>query len=196
MSQMTFWSEDRPDAVFEAVMNKVIADAEQKFDKTYSASSKGLYPVGNEVGRQVLRPSHFYQASGLPMATYGDQWTTPAILTNKTAAQWFSSKTPEEVFIIIEGVFNETFKLTSVESLIHALKPTLGGTELPWMGIELLQSFREPWGYFQFPMVLSPETICKFEIMNSANIVAVADERIGLIGWAIGERNSLIDQQP
>lgn len=194
MPYITNLSEDRPDSTIEQVLNKVISDAEAKFDKPYANSSKGLYPVGNELGRIPLRPSHFYQATGLPEATYHDEWTTP-VYAAAGLNTWFNSKTPEEVFIIIEGIFNETLKLTAAESAIHAFKPTLGGTELPWVNIDILDTYREPWGYFEFPMVLSPETVAKFELLIDAAVV-VKTERIGLVGDVIGERNSLIIQQP
>lgn len=195
MPKMTFWSEEKPDSIIESARNKVIADAEAKFDAPYASASRGLYPVGNELGVQPLRPSHFFEATGLPLATYNDQWTTP-IIAAAGVNTWFNSKTPEEAFIIIEGFFNETFKLTAAASVVEALKPTLGGTELPWMHIGILQNFREPWGYFEMPMILTPETITKFEVINTGAIAAIGDELIGLVGEAIGERNSLIDSQP
>lgn len=195
MVYLTNLSESRPDAILDQVLSKVISDAEDKFDAPYAQSSKGLYPVGNELGRQPIRPSHFFEATGLPLATYNDRWTTP-IIAAAGVNSWISSKTPEEVFMIIEGIFNMTAKITASPSVIHAVKPTLGGTELSWVNLDLIQNYREPWGYFEFPMVLSPETIAKFDIINDAAIAAVGDELIGLIGDVVGERNSLIDDQP
>ena len=184
----------RPDEEIEKARETVIAKAEKKFSADYARKTDGLYPIGSQLGRASLRPGHV----NLVLATYHNRWTHP-VLGAGAWTTWFTGKTPEEVYVIIEGVFNSSAKAVWDDtaalyrtSQINAMKPHYGGTEFPVMSLQDVWNFKEPIGWFEKPVVITPETSCEMELSSLAGAAALL-ENIGLLGEVIGQRESLID---
>lgn len=188
-NQDTIWVWDAENSnwvsltVEERIERTVQAVIEEAMDR-WKVAFGGYYPVGGQVGRANLRPTHI----GLPTATMR-RWrmTTAGAVTAAAMSAWIPAVAfgaNDNAFGIITGIH-----YPDVNPVIHELQFIVGGKQNPYWNVEEIFSKLEPELYFKKPLVCTPDSVFQIDVCASGGGIV---QDIGLHGEVIAKQPYLI----
>lgn len=165
-------SSEKPDVEIDASIEYVKKIAVERLRFPFSENE--CYPESDTLGIGILRPEH--------LGFSNDYWQG-SFTTSKS--EWFNYNLPQDVFLIITGIFDLSCGMETISEVIFNAK----GGKFPINNIEQLYSFKDQMGWFQEPLIIGPMENITMKVSAFGN----STRRLGLMGYAIGKRARLID---
>lgn len=165
-------TDEKPDAEIKKALAGVIADAAKEWSPlTY----EGPYPVKG-FGITELRP----YIVGLSQVYWSASVTT-------AWADWISHTLGDSEYVVVTGIMNLT-----PDPATTGIQPKANGQDLPVIHVESMGAYAQGVGFFSKPFAVRANNKIVVQIVGRT----AQTERLGLVGYEVAKRATLISQTP